>query len=150
MLYTQFPSSYINITLSVDQRRSLTDCGSRGMSETLVDGRKQIIQNRLSNINSIDSDNATDSFILPASSSGSKGSLGKTSLILSATTSSILTFILQAAVTSFTVSAAATSSTVLYWSCLQSNRSSSTCRYAAWISCQLYQYLYYIIYTIAA
>lgn len=86
--------------------RSLTDCGDRGMSEALVDSRKQVIRDGLNDINSVDSDNATDSFTLPASSSDDKGSLD----ILSNNTTS---FTLSAAVTSFRVSAATRSSTVL-------------------------------------
>jgi hypothetical protein len=87
------------------------------VSDTLVDGRKQVIQDGLSNINSVDSDNATDSFTLPASSSGGKGSSdilskNKTPLALSAATSSVLTLTQEAVATPSIVLAAVTSSTL--------------------------------------
>jgi hypothetical protein len=100
-------------TQLLNSEHSLTDCGDCGPSEALVDSREQVIRDGLNDINSVDSNNATNSFTLPAGSNG-KGSSdilsnNTTSFTLSAAaTSSTLTVTLQA-VTSFKVSAAAMS-----------------------------------------
>ena len=91
-----------------------------GMSEALLDSRKQVIQDGLHDINCVVSDNATES-MLPASSSDGKGSSEilsnkTTSFTLSASMMSLASATsctLQASATSFTVTAAATSFTLL-------------------------------------
>jgi hypothetical protein len=104
-------------TRLLNDEHSLTDCGNCGTSEALVDSSEQVIRDGLNDINGVDSNNATNSFTLPAGSNG-KGSSdilsnNATSFTLSAAaTSSTLTVTLQA-VTSFKVLAAATSPTLL-------------------------------------
>ena len=82
-------------TRLLNGEHSLTDCGDCGTSEALVDSREQVIRDRLNDINSVDSNNATNFFTLPTGSNG-KG----------------FSDILSNNTTSFTLSAAATSSTL--------------------------------------
>jgi hypothetical protein len=97
---------------------SLTNCSNYKMLEALVNSRKQVIQDGLNDINSVNLDNATNSFTLLASSSNSKGFLDNLlnniiSFTLLAIISSTLMVTLQATIISFIVLATTTSSIVL-------------------------------------